>query len=176
MSAGNPFTMFCAWVVLPPKDIWKITDCLWVFFQSVAKVPDDEVSLPYASYGLLYAASVRTGDDVFLQEPPAPAEEPLADVQAAAARATVTPKAAPASRERLLIDPSLLHRSGTKSIESIKLVGNVGYSRPPVNADGMPTRRRPPARCQPWAEPRTARCVTEVAYLRPWLQNWPGAG
>src|SRR6516225_3787781 len=109
MSAGNPFTMFCAWVVLPPKDIWKITDCLWVFFQPVAKVPDDEVSLPYASYGLLYAESVRTGDFVCLHEPdppPAeapPAEAPLAEEQPAATRATVAPRATPASRERLLI-------------------------------------------------------------------------
>src|SRR6266704_4738991 len=111
MSAGNPFTMFCAWVVLPPKDIWKITDCLWVFFQSVGKVPDDEVSLPYASYGLLYAASVRTGDFLLLHELPPPpaeaplAEEPLADAQPAATKADVTTIAAAASPERLLISP-----------------------------------------------------------------------
>src|SRR6266567_169959 len=150
MSAGKPFTMFSAWVVLPPKDIWKISDWPCLAFQSVANVPDEEVSLPYASYGLLYAASVRTGDDVLLHEPPAPTEAPLADEQAAAARATLTPTAAPASRERLVIDPSLLHRlphrSGTKSIEPIKLVGNIGYSRLPVNAGGMPPRRRLPAR------------------------------
>jgi len=97
--------------VLPPKDIWKITDCLWVFFQSVGKVPDDEVSLPYASYGLLYAASVRTGDFLLLHELPPPpaeaplAEEPLADAQPAATKADVTTIAAAASPERLLISP-----------------------------------------------------------------------
>src|SRR5215475_5069669 len=45
-SAGNPFTMFSAWVVLPPNDIWKMGDWPVFDFQSVANVPDDEVSLP----------------------------------------------------------------------------------------------------------------------------------
>ena len=43
--------MFCACVVLPPNDIWKIR--LWpscLSFQSDANV---DVSFPYASYGLL---------------------------------------------------------------------------------------------------------------------------
>src|SRR5215475_3237334 len=106
MSAGNPFTMFSACVVLPPKDIWKMTDWPVLAFQSVAKVPDDEVSLPYASYGLLYAARVRTGESVFLQElaPLVPVvEAPFADEQAAAASASVAPMAAVATSERLLI-------------------------------------------------------------------------
>jgi len=90
--------MFSACVVLPPNDIWKITDCPVFDFQSVANVPDDEVSLPYASYGLLYAAIVRTGELVFLQElVPLTDEAPLADVQAAATKASVAPMAAVAS-------------------------------------------------------------------------------
>src|SRR6266508_239077 len=59
MSAWNPFTMFVAWVVLPPKDNCQMSD--WpscASFQSFAKF---EVILPYATYGLLYAASVMTG-------------------------------------------------------------------------------------------------------------------
>src|SRR5215468_8918334 len=52
-SAGNPFTMFSACVVLPPNDISKIGDWPVFDFHSVANVPDDEVILPYASYGLL---------------------------------------------------------------------------------------------------------------------------
>jgi len=74
-----------------------MTDWPVFAFQSVAKVPDDEVSLPYASYGLLYAAIVRTGELAFLQELIPVVEEPLADVQAAATRARVPPIAAAAS-------------------------------------------------------------------------------
>src|SRR5215467_722384 len=96
--------MFSACVVLPPKDIWKMTDWPVLAFQFVAKVPDDEVSLPYASYGLLYAASVSTGELVFLQEPTPPVDEaPLAEVQAAAVKASVAPTAKVTARERLLI-------------------------------------------------------------------------
>src|SRR5215475_1246636 len=105
--------MFCAWVVLPPNDIWKITDWPCLAFQSVAKVPDEEVSLPYASYTLLYAASVKTGDFVFWHEVlPLAVVLPPADPQPAATRANVTPAAAiTASRERPLIHPSPLHRT-----------------------------------------------------------------
>src|SRR5262245_1543449 len=94
--------MFSAWVVLPPNDIWKMIDWPVLDFQSVAKVPDDEVSLPYASYGLLYAAIVRTGELVFLQEL-VPPVEPLAAEQPAATSASVAPMAAVATRERVLI-------------------------------------------------------------------------
>src|SRR5215468_10608706 len=98
--------MFSAWVVLPPNDIEKITDWWCLAFQSVANVPDEAVSLPYASYTLLYAASVSTGELVFLQELAPLAEEPLAaDEHPAATRANVAPMAAAASRERLLIRP-----------------------------------------------------------------------
>src|SRR6266568_1526590 len=51
-------------------------------FQSETNVPLDEVSLPYASYMLLYAASVTTGDCDWSQlaavAPPALAEQALA--------------------------------------------------------------------------------------------------
>src|SRR5438874_7691398 len=46
-SAGNPLATFWAWVVLPPKDDWKITDCpLWSAFQASWKA---DSSLPYTS-------------------------------------------------------------------------------------------------------------------------------
>src|ERR687888_6043 len=69
MSAGNPFTMFSACVVLPPNDIWKISDWSCCSIQSVAKAPEDEVSLPYASYGFEYAARVMTGVSARVQSP-----------------------------------------------------------------------------------------------------------
>src|SRR5215831_10224987 len=118
--------MFSAWVVLPPNDIEKITDWWCAAFQPVANVPDDAVSLPYASYTLLYAASVSTGDLVFLQEPaPLAARAPLAaDEHPAAIRANVAPIAAAASRERLLIrPPNSTDQQWTKLIKSIELMG-----------------------------------------------------
>ena len=42
-SAGKPFTMFWACVVLPPKDIWKMRLWSCLSFQSAANV---DVSLP----------------------------------------------------------------------------------------------------------------------------------
>ena len=47
MSAGNPFTMFSACVVLPPKDIWKIG--FWPLCLSFHSDANVDVSLPYTS-------------------------------------------------------------------------------------------------------------------------------
>src|SRR4051812_21911736 len=67
-SAGKPFTMFWAWVVLPPNDIWKIR--LWPLCASFHSDANIDVSLPYASYGLLWAASVIPGASAGVQAPP----------------------------------------------------------------------------------------------------------
>jgi hypothetical protein len=112
--------------VLPPNDIEKITDWWCLAFQSVANVPDDAVSLPYASYTLLYAARFSTGELVFLQElAPLAVGEPLAaDEHPAATRANVAPIAAAASRERLLIrPPNPTAQQWANLIKSIELMG-----------------------------------------------------
>src|SRR5215211_4539711 len=99
MSASNPFTMFVACVVLPPNDSCQIID--WSScdsFQSFAKFV---VIFPYATYGLLYAASVRTGvssgvqSDAFeAEDPPEPVllEEPSLEHPAASRPNTASTK------------------------------------------------------------------------------------
>ncbi len=44
MSAGNPFTMFSACVVLPPNDIWKIG--VWPLWSADHAFEKSDVSLP----------------------------------------------------------------------------------------------------------------------------------
>src|SRR5439155_26340150 len=59
MSAPKPLATFCACVVLAPNEVWKMADCpLWSVFQLSWKA---EMSSPYVSYTVLYAASVTTG-------------------------------------------------------------------------------------------------------------------
>src|SRR6266702_8257676 len=68
MSAGNPLATFWAWAVLPPNEVWKMTCCLLcAAAHSFCQV---EMSLPYASYGVLEAASVITGDLAGVHAPP----------------------------------------------------------------------------------------------------------
>src|SRR6476619_6865346 len=60
MSAGSPLMMLCACVVLPPNDVRNCTS--WPSCASFHSDCHVEISLPYAVYGLLYAASVTTGE------------------------------------------------------------------------------------------------------------------
>ena len=75
MSACSPLMMLCACVVLPPNDVRNCTSWpSWASFHSDCHV---EINLPYAVYGLLYAASVTTGEAAGEDElhPAAPALE-----------------------------------------------------------------------------------------------------
>src|SRR5437016_13426743 len=61
MSACSPLMMLWACVVLPPNEVRNWTSWpLCLSFHSDCHV---EINLPYATYGLLYAASVITGED-----------------------------------------------------------------------------------------------------------------
>src|SRR6266550_84940 len=60
MSACSPLMMLCACVVLPPNDVRNCTS--WPSCASFHSDCHVEISLPYARYGLLYAASVTTGE------------------------------------------------------------------------------------------------------------------
>src|SRR6476469_883765 len=75
MSAGSPLMMLCACVVLPPNDVRNCTS--WPSCASFHSDCHVEISLPYARYGLLYAASVTTGEAAGEDElhPAAPALE-----------------------------------------------------------------------------------------------------
>src|SRR4051794_24390803 len=82
-SAGNPFTMFVACVVLPANDIGKMT--FWPLCESFQSEENVDVSLPYASYGLLYAARVMTGESDGLHDPPLPPDDAVLEPPQAAA-------------------------------------------------------------------------------------------
>src|SRR4029453_6176187 len=91
MSACSPLMMLCAWVVLPPNDIRKYTT--WPSWASFHSDCHAEISLPYAVYGLLYAASVTTGLSDGVQAPPDEAE--VEEEHAGAVTATRSTMAGP---------------------------------------------------------------------------------